>query len=117
MATGFDGSEIFTLAADLRSGTAQVKQKAGAAVRKTAADIAKDAKSLAPVDTGNLKSSIGTTKVGPLEMEVGPTASYGIYQELGTSRQPGTPFMGPAADRQIPAFLEAIGQVADGLIP
>lgn len=113
---GFDASEIYTLASDLRGSATKAKKTAGAAVQKTAADIGADAKSLAPVDTGNLKSSIGVGKVGPLESVVGPTANYGIYLELGTSRMPAQPFMGPATDRRVPAFLQAMEQIADGIL-
>lgn len=113
---GFDASEIYTLANDLKVSGAKAKKTAGAVIRKTAADIAADAINLSPVDTGNLKSSIGVKKVGALEAEIGPTAEYGIYLELGTSRMPAQPFMGPATDRRIPGFVQAMGQIADGII-
>lgn len=114
--SGFDASEIFTLATDLKASGPKAKQMAGTVVRKTAADIAADAKNIAPVDTGNLKGSIGVSKVGQLESEVGPTANYGIYLELGTSRMPAQPFMGPATDRRVPAFVQAMEQIVDGIL-
>lgn len=112
---GFDASEIFTLATELKGSGTKAKQMAGAAVQKTAADIAADAKSIAPVDTGNLKGSIGVTRLDRLEAEVGPTAEYGIYLELGTSRMAAQPFMGPATDRRVPGFVQAMEQIADGI--
>lgn len=38
----------------------------------------------APERTGYLRSSIGITRKGPLEYEIGPTAPYAIFVERGT---------------------------------
>ena len=106
-------------------------------IRKGAADIEADAMSLAPYDTGNLKSSITVSLDGPLTARIGPTANYGKYVELGTAphiivprkakalffngifsarvSHPGTrpqPYMAPAVDRQVPSIVQALGQLA-----
>jgi hypothetical protein len=39
--------------------------------------------------------------------EIGPTASYGIYVELGTSRMRPQPYLGPATEKHAPAFYRA----------
>lgn len=63
---------------------------------------------LAPVDTANLRNSIGyvTTRakdgdltVRPAKMEgyVGTPVFYGVYQEFGTRRMAPQPFLRPAA--------------------
>ena len=92
--------------------------KSSAVLRKTAFDIEHDAKLLAPVDTGNLMNSISTTitgdgRHGQMTAEIGPTAEYGIYQEYGTSTQPGKPYLTPAFDRRIGPFEAALAKVAE----
>lgn len=116
MANSFDASEVFSLAATIGTNAPKVKRLAGVVVRKTAQDIAADAKAIAPVDTGNLKGSIGISAVNDLTQEVGPTAEYGIYLELGTSRMPAQPFMGPATDRRTPGFVQAMELIGQGLV-
>lgn len=104
------------LAADLTAAGRQVGNRARTVIRKTALDIEGTAKALAPVDTGNLKNSIGHSDLrignsGQLVAEIGPTANYGIFLEMGTSRAPAQPFMGPAADRHTPNFEAAMQQL------
>ena len=100
------------VAADLTEQAETLVPRASAVVRKVAFDTEADAKRLAPVDTGNLRNSI-TTAVsnGGLTAAVVATASYAVYQELGTSRHPPQPFMGPATDRNTPLFHEAMSQL------
>ncbi len=57
------------------------------------------AKTLAPVDTGALKNSIHTLRVGKRLWRVEDGVEYGIYQELGTYKMAAHPFMSPAAER------------------
>lgn len=111
-----DAGPLRALSADLTAAGRQVGNKARAVVRKAAIDIERDAKALAPVDTGNLKSSIGHSDLrigttGSLVAEIGPTANYGVFLENGTSRMPPQPFMGPAADRNTPSFEQAMAQL------
>jgi HK97 gp10 family phage protein len=115
----FDVSGIRELATSFTQGAANVGPMAQVAVRKTALDVERDAKAMAPVDTGNLKGSIGHSDLrtvgqsGALEATVGPTAAYGVHLEFGTSRTAPQPFMGPALDRQTPAFEQAMAQLAE----
>lgn len=108
-----DGAEeLRRLSADLRRTGVRVGLKARRVVQKTATDIQASAKALAPVDTGNLKNSITTTNsVSGFRAEIGPTANYGIFLEMGTSRMPAQPFMGPAADQHAQAFEDAMQQL------
>lgn len=112
-----DFSDVTRMAADLRGAATRVGPMAQVAVRKTAKDIQRSARTIAPVDTGNLKNSITTTDLrgvgrsGSLVAEVGPTANYGIYVEMGTSRMAAQPFLGPAADKHLPAFEQAMVQL------
>ncbi|PSS42906.1 hypothetical protein C6401_15210 [Arthrobacter woluwensis] len=119
---GSDFSELRKLAADLRKAGPRTGKLAQTVVKKTALDVEADARRLAPVDTGNLRGSIGHSDLrtigtsGSLMVEIGPTANYGVYVEVGTSRAPAQPYMGPAMDRHAPAFEEAMGQIGIGAL-
>lgn len=110
---GFDTSGIRQLQADLGHLSARAVPVASRAVAKVAHDIEATAKVLAPVDTGNLQSSI-STDLGVLSAEVGPTAEYGAYVEEGTSRMAPQPYMGPAADRHFPELDKALDALVAG---
>lgn len=55
----------------------------------------RDAKELAPVDTGFLRNSIDYD-MGDREVAVGASAEYAPYVEFGTERQKAQPFLRPA---------------------
>lgn len=118
----FDLSELNTLAADLTSAPEKVGQQARTVVRKTALDVERDAKTFVPVDTGNLKNSISHSDLrqikttGDISAEVGPTASYGIFVELGTSRMAPHAYMGPALDRNTPGFVAAMEELGGDIL-
>lgn len=100
-------------AAELRGLAETLVPRASAVVRKVAFDTEADAKALAPVDTGNLRNSITTAVTGDgLTAAVVATASYAIFVEFPTSRNPAPqPFMGPATDRNKPLFYKAMSQL------
>lgn len=106
-----DFSELHRLALDLQRVPQRFQPRAVMALRKTAFDVEADAKLAAPVDTGNLQNSISTSIDG-VTAEVGPTAEYGIYVEDGTSVMAPQPYLGPAFDRRVPAFEDAIAKLA-----
>lgn len=117
MSLSIDVSQVRALGARMSSAGGRIGAAGSAVLRRTAYAIEADAKALAPVDTGALQESISTTLVGDgrtgaMGAEIGPTVEYGVYQEYGTSTQSGTPFMGPAYDRQISGFTEALAQAA-----
>lgn len=90
MSSGFKlQSKIPELAGALRRDASRL-------IRTTAFHIEGQAKILAPVDTGALRNSIQTTVISELEAEVSVGVEYGIYQELGTTRMPPQPFLGPS---------------------
>lgn len=118
MTLTLDVSQARALASRFTSLSGRIGALGAAVLRKTAADIEADAKALAPVDTGALRSSISTTitgdgRGGSMTAEIGPTVEYGIYQEYGTSEQPGQPYMGPAYDRRIGGYADALAQIID----
>ena len=109
---------VYTLgmvAADLGRASAEVAGRAGVAMQKVAADIEAEAKTRAPVDTGFLRGSISssfTAAGGSFTVEIGPTAEYGGYVELGTSRQAPQPYLQPAFDRHAPLLEAALARLA-----
>lgn len=84
---------------------AQLVAKAQQGVQKAANDVESHAKGVAPVDTGNLRSSIQSESTGALSAVVNAGAEYGIYQEYGTYKMAAQPFMVPAAEAVRPQFI------------
>lgn len=108
-----DVSELNSLAASIEKGGLRASVKAANAIKTTAYGIERDAKVFAPVDTGNLRNSISTRISGQgLEAEIAPTADYAHYVEFGTSRMAPHAFMGPALDRNTPAFVKKVEEIA-----
>ena len=113
--TGYD--DLLKLSADLGKASYEATRRAQKVVAKTAADIEATAKSLAAVDTGTMRNSIGTTiSGGGLTAEVGPTVDYAIYNEYGTRRMAPRPFMGPALERHSEPFVQAVAKITEGLL-
>lgn len=114
----FDASEFLTLGKNLGNVSKRTGAMAKIVVKKTAKDIEKSAKTLAPVDTGNLKNSIITSDLRNVTQdspsaEVRASANYAQYLEFGTSVMPAQPFMGPAAEQHGPAFMAAMAEIIE----
>lgn len=104
------------LAAEFRAAGQQMNKRAGDVVIKVAADIQRDAKTLAPVDTGALRGSIThttTRRTYDVSAEIGPEVNYGRYVEEGTSRMAAQPYMTPALERNTDQFVRAISTIVD----
>ena len=102
----------------------QAAELAQQAVAKAAFDIEAHAKTIVPVDTGFLKSTISTqigaagrhsppgsdshqhSPANDLTAYVGPHAEYSVHVERVR------PYMRPAAEKVRPAFIEAMKQIA-----
>jgi HK97 gp10 family phage protein len=110
-----DTSEVADLAHDLKLGAASAVGRVSKVMRRTAYAIQADAMVLAPVDTGNLRSSIAA-RPGALSAEVVADTDYSVFVELGTSRMAGQPFMSPAFDRQLPIFENALAEAAAAVL-
>lgn len=111
-----DMAQLNTLATDLGRIANEALPLAKLVVQKSAADIKRDAQAFAPVDTGNLRSSIGyETEMAPNSVgaEVGPSAAYGAFVEFGTSQHAPAAYMGPAFDRHAGEFEQAMGAIVD----
>ena len=119
---GADASDFRKLSADLSRAQTKTGPRAQVVVRKSLVDGVAAAKNKVPVDTGNLKGSISHSDLrtvgstGSIGGEFGPTAEYGPYVELGTSRMAPQPYMGPAADLIAPAFEQAMAQLGQELL-
>lgn len=110
---GVQISSLELLHKDLGKAGPRAIERTKLVIKKIAFDIEANAKQIAPVATGNLKNSIGHSDLRLLSAEhmlvdIGPTANYGQYVELGTSRQAPQAFMGPSADRFAPTFEKAM---------
>lgn len=105
-----DVSELRDLEHDLEAGAASVEAKAPVVVKKVALDIERDGKIFAPVLTGTLESSI-SADINGLSAEIGPHTDYEAYVEYGTSKMHAQPYMGPAAEKNTPPFVDAMGQL------
>jgi len=82
-------------------------------LERRALKVERQAKHLAPVDTGRLRDSIthelGRDAEGLYEL-IGSDVSYAIFQELGWRFSPGSPFLRPA----LAAAGEASSEVTSG---
>lgn len=65
-------------------------------VEKVAADMMADSQTRAPIDTGNLRGSHYFKRKGVAVYEVGASAAYAIYVELGTRHMRAQPYLVPA---------------------
>lgn len=75
------------------------------AVDATLLAIETDAKLLAPVDTGRLRSDIRREKTGRFSGKVATNVVYAPYVEFGTRTNRAQPFLGPAYERHRLAFV------------
>lgn len=73
----------------------QMKEAEKKWLKAAALVIESQAKSITPVDTGNLRSSINH-KVLENEAQVGTNTDYAPHVEFGTSRQRAQPYLRPA---------------------
>lgn len=114
-----DDSEIRRFERDVEVSSREATKQVRNVVRKSVFATEAGGKTRAAVDTGFMRNSITSDFQGSnadlAQGETGPEAVYAKWVELGTSRQPPQPFMGPAADEEEPNFyaaLEAIDPLA-----
>lgn len=119
MAIDIDLSEVNQLAVDLHAAPPKAAELVKVVMQKGMADVKRDAKIFAPVDTGFLRGSItGETKASSdsVEFVVGPTASYGHYVELGTEQNAPAAYLGPSFDRNAALIERALSMVAEKVL-
>lgn len=91
--------------------SAKAQRLAELATEKAAFDIEGHAKTMAPVDTGFLMSSIVASGAG-LGWRVDAGAHYAIYQEFGTRHMAARPFFIPAIETVRPTYIAAMAKIA-----
>lgn len=77
-------ADLTALAADLNQAGRAMSDFTANLVGDTARTVEQIAKSMAPVDTGDLKNSIAVRFENALTAIIGPGVEYGTYQEFGT---------------------------------
>lgn len=83
------------LARAFRNASGIVSEKIDKAISRNAADMVGTAKALAPVDQGDLRDSIGSTKIdGGYRVEA--TDEAAPFVEFGTRNMPAAPYFFPA---------------------
>jgi len=75
-----------------------LKASSKAAVLAVAETGAGRAAALAPVDTGNLRSSISAKSVSDTRASYGSNVEYAPYIEFGTRHMAAQPYLRPSAD-------------------
>lgn len=115
----FEGvEELNTIALELRAKSGRIGAQGARVVRSSAARVEANAKRIVPVDTGELRSSIGTNfsgdgRSGGMEAVISATADHSVWVEFGTSRQSPQSYMGPSLDREGPNFVAAVEAMSD----
>lgn len=67
------------------------------------------AKEYAPVDTGRLRNSIShETNSDESAVYIGTNVEYAPYQEFGTYKMPGTPFLRPAIENHLGEYKQIV---------
>jgi HK97 gp10 family phage protein len=95
---------------------AQVRALLSQEVSKAAFEIEARSKALAPVKTGLLRRSIHTVMAANGQSAtVGPSVEYGKFVEFGTRRMGARPYMRPAAEQELPKFVDAVKRALAGL--
>lgn len=88
--------------------SAQKRAAMNDAIKAAAFIVQAGAAGNAPVDTGALKNSIQAYEINPELWRVEDGVTYGIFQELGTSRSQAKHFLGGAVEKAYPEFQKRI---------
>lgn len=92
----------------------EVENEAKEVIKEATLKTERDAKLLAPVDTGYMRNSIQSTfEEGGLKGIVTANAEYSIFLEFGTSRQPAQPFLFPSFNSNLQKFLSNFSKIID----
>ena len=102
-----DASEVAALAAEMGGAGARMQRAGSVETARTASAVEETQRSLAPVETGLLQSSISADTSG-LTAEIGPNVPYDVFVVYGTSRMAPQDFVTPAADRHEPDYVDGV---------
>lgn len=92
---------------------ASVNDRKKQALTAGATIVEAEAKVRAPVDTGQLRGSIGY-EVGESEAKIGTIVDYSIFVEFGTSRQRPQPYLRPAIDENTDKIKQVMADILKG---
>lgn len=87
------------------------RPKAARVVKKYTFIVERDAKMLAPVDTGAMRNSIASEMVDDLTGQVSVGQEYARFVEYGTSRMAAQPFLTPALEGNRAEFQREIAEL------
>ena len=76
--------------------------------------VCESAKSLCPVDTGRLQSSINVQSGGNTAVVISADTEYAVFVEFGTSKMAAQPYLVPALLSNTQAILSAIAEAIKG---
>jgi HK97 gp10 family phage protein len=111
---GFESTRRALVAAPERA-----RVHASSAVAASTFAITQRSRSLVPIDTGRLKSAIGSSRVvSGLQGSVGITdreAFYWRFVEFGTRRMSARPFFRPAAEQERNVFIQRMRDIGPSL--
>lgn len=112
---GFD--EFFDWASDAPQ---EIKEEVHKVIKQAGASIEREAKSLAPVDTGRLRGSITSKNNSSgqyMSVEIGTDVEYAEHVEFGTYKTKAQPFLFPAYNAQEQRIIndlnKAVGRGVD----
>jgi len=91
----------------LQDGLANLEDSIGQALDQGGAQICDIARTIVPVRTGFLRSTIGYSADG-LTLELSASAYYAGFVEFGTRRMKAEPYMRPAFYQFYPMLVDAI---------
>lgn len=76
--------DLISLIEKFKLAEKEIVPAAKSVIANNAQKIKVEAKSMAPFDTGKLRSSIDIRWTGPLTATIGPNVPYGLFMEFGT---------------------------------
>lgn len=91
----------------------ELEAKLGIALDAVGMQAESHAKVYCPVDTGRLRASI-THEATNDTVIIGTNVEYGKYQELGTSRMAGQPFLRPAIVNHLEEYKRIMESILNG---
>jgi len=114
MGGDFDIGDIAAMKAKLSLLRASLPDAEEAKMKRIVLQIERDAKSIAPVDTGNLRASIESRVIrnndGKITGVVGSNVKYAPFQEFGTSKMGAQPYLRPAVEKNRETVRELLGE-------
>ena len=109
------GAEFAKFAADLLRVASGVDIRGQKAVERVGQGALAMARSIAPTDSGDLRSGLRLTRKGTVAI-LESSEVYSAFQEFGTSRMAPNPFIGPAALEWGPRLVAEVEGIRDEIV-